>query len=96
MNTEKAIKEGFEMVGQLAPEGAEELEKVTDHFFKTRFSLNRLNFEKGYSYYFEWAERIYHGRGYIMGDLETQKVLTEMEKSGMLDNFRQTGLNRKW
>lgn len=89
----KDLEENFTYLNR---QGLEELETITDYFFKNRFSENRLNFDKGYSYWFEWAERFHKGSAYQCADLESQTVLKEMEKSGMLDNFRQTGLNRKW
>jgi hypothetical protein len=77
-------------------ESRKELEAITDYFFINRFSENRLRFEKPFYYYGEWLDRFATGSAYQHGDLESRKVIDRMNELKMLENFRQTGLNRKW
>lgn len=81
---------------KLKTERQTELETITDYFFIARFGQRRFDYEKPYSYYGEWLNRFEKGIAYQHGDLESGRVIEKMQGLKMLENFRQTGLNRKW
>lgn len=62
----------------------DDIEIIVTEFFKLRFPIKNIQFEKDIGYFYTWANRFKNLEAWLFSDYESRRALLELHKKGFI------------